>query len=606
MTKVDSDPHLLFDSPAPHSCLQPLTPPPPSALHSSSTLSSVPPTNMVQVHNSDEESPLSAVDADPSHAAMAELSLKEKALLEREACLNEKIDASLRDNIDRDPRAVWLLYIFQLLSSFAATIFFGTAVAYLTLVVNEDSFRSFSNVYGHLWNLMIILGAVLSDSYFGKWWTLLSGAVIFLAAMVTAAVLVSPPGQNNISIIVAALPMMLAAIANGLVRPTIQAFLGDQFLAVQERGITRSFSLLYFAFSLGSMISQHVLRAFMYLNDGWSDGFPTNIPIVASCSAVALLSILLIGRRRFRTVLPMREFVPFKLVKTTVVAARRFFSASPAERASTGHWLNFAAKDEGSLFVQEVYDFGLSMAHILLPYFFLLALAFHIDHFQTSETRGYVRRDTDIYVRWESYINMYGTLVLLLFATFVVYPIMERRGWSVSPHRRFGAGYVCVFVAFMLSLIVNKIAKDAYEASLPSLFYPEEPQEDADEGLYGRPCNSCTSQWATIPQRLLLVLFYVLVTPASIHIVYVETGPRLRTLAIAILFLIEAWARQSAYDFDALSGESFAGRHGLFGGLAAVGFAMFLVILRKYTPRKLRTSINDAARLTKHAEYDKI
>ncbi|KAG0253980.1 hypothetical protein DFQ27_007104 [Actinomortierella ambigua] len=538
---------------------------------------------MVRVHDNDEEKSSSAIDADPSRAVIVELSVKEKELLEREARLNETIDVNLRDNIDRDPRAVWLL-------------------------------RLFEPVHNLLASLLSLVGAMLSDSYLGKWWTLLVATVSLLVGAFSMTMVPLTGARTDAAVIALYLFLAIAALGAGFTSSTIGALVGDQFLAVQDRGITRSFSLLYFAYSLGSMIARHVFVAFMmkyhYRFDNTSSHYYSSYtPLVASCSGLLLLPILLIGRRRFRTVLPMREFVPFKMVKTTVVAARRFFSAAPAERASTGHWLNFAAKDEGSLFVQEVHDFGLSMAHILLPCFFLSALATYVVDFQDSLT--FTFKSTEIRFEfndhlWGYDVHIYSVLALLVFLTFVVYPLMERRGWNVSPHRRFGAAYVCALLAFALSLITNKIAKDAFTASLSRNLAPTETFTLDGLEFYNQPCPTCPSRWIVFPQRLLLALHSALAVPAGIQIVYSETGRRLRTLAIAIWLLTEFLAGGTVQIRASRYSVEYANTHVTFGSLGAVGFVLFLVIMRFYTSRKERTSINDAARQAKDAEFSKL
>ncbi|KAG0253978.1 hypothetical protein DFQ27_007102 [Actinomortierella ambigua] len=533
------------------------------------------------------------------------LSIKVKELLEREARLNETIDTNLRENIDRDPRAVWLLYAFQ--------FFRGLTISLLipipAFIGNGEHRGVFMLAHSLLVGLLPLVGAMLADSYLGKWWTILVATVSLLAGAVSLTVVSATGAHTDAAVVVLYLSLVFTALGMGFAKPMIEALTGDQFLAVQERGIPRSFSLLYFAFSLGSMISQHVYRAFMYRYDRSSEGYLIYTPIVASCSALVLLPILLIGPRRFRTVLPMREFVPFKMVKTAVVAVRRFFSASPAERASMGHWLNFAAKDEGSLFVQEVHDFGLSMGHVLLPYFFLSALAMHVDYFQDSQMFTFNSTNSPFEFSnplWGYDVHIYSVLTLLVFLTFVVYPLMERRGWNVSPHRRFGAASVCALLAFVLSEITDKIAKDAYTESLLRNLAPTESFTSDTLEDYRQPCPTCPNRWITFPQLFLLALHSALAVPAGIQIVYSETGRRLRTLAIVSWLLTEYLARITVQMRGTTYSVGYATMHATFSSLGVVGFVLFSVIMRYYTPRKGRTSINEAARQSREAEYSKL
>ncbi|KAG0253979.1 hypothetical protein DFQ27_007103 [Actinomortierella ambigua] len=557
---------------------------------------------MAKVYDEEQSSLPTAVAT--TGPVTTELSVKEKELLEREARLNETIDTSLRDNIDRDPRAVWLLYVFQFFSGLTVSLL----VPIPALIVHGEHRGVFMLAHSLLVGLLPLVGAMLSDSYLGKWWTILVATVSLLVGAVSLTVVSATGARTDAAVVVLYLSLVFTALGMGFAKPMIEALTGDQFLAVQERGITRSFSLLYFAFSLGSMISQHVFRAIMYRYDRSSEGYLIYTPIVASCSALVLLPILLIGRRRFRTVLPMREFVPFKMVKTAVVAVRRFFSASPAERASMGHWLNFAAKDEGSLFAQEVHDFGLAMAHILLPWFLLSALAMHVDYFQDSQMFTFDSTNSPFEFSnslWGYDVHIYSVLTLLVFLTFVVYPLMERRGWNVSPHRRFGAAYVCAMLAFVLSLITNKIAKDAYTESLLRNLAPSESFTTDTLEDYRQPCPTCPNRWITFPQLFLFALHSALAVPAGFQIVYSETGRRLRTLAIASWLVTEYLARIAVQMRGTRYSVGHATMHVTFGSLGAAGFILFLAIMRFYTARKHRSPINDAARQAKDAEFSK-
>ncbi|KAF9969255.1 hypothetical protein BGZ73_008478 [Actinomortierella ambigua] len=323
------------------------------------------------------------------------------------------------------------------------------------------------------------------------------------------------------------------------------------------------------------------------------------IPVVAACTALIPLLVMLVGRRSFRTLPPMREFSLFKMIKTTVVAAYRYSSASATERATTGHWLNFAAKDHGSLFVQEVYDFGLSVFHILVPVFFFSMLS---GLYVKS-----VNNATSLQTAWAFYMFTYSTVVAILLVNFVTIPLLERRGWKVSLHRRFGAGYVCLLVAFGLSLIVNKVALDAFKSAAPSMVGPGETVESILEDPGYRQCPSCVSQWAVFPQYVFLALANALVVPTAYHIVYIESGRRLRTFAMAILLVaISMSGRVNVVSNFRPNSDQIGRAHYVYGGLAVAGLVLYLITTRFYTPRKVRPSINEAARQAKEAEYSKL
>ncbi|KAG0253977.1 hypothetical protein DFQ27_007101, partial [Actinomortierella ambigua] len=554
----------------------------------------------------DEEQSSPPVTPTTTIPAMTELDAKENELIEHEARLNETIDVNLRSHIDRDPRAVWLLYLFQLILSVSFTLLSLLVAIYI--FVDRDSYNTYGYHFGVMANLLALVGAVLSDSYLGKWLVLLSACGIFIGSMVLLSVFLIPTVVGSLSDGILFIPLAVASFGIGFIVPTILAFGGDQFLAIQEHGRARYFALMYFMSCAGGLIAVYVQPAvvFDYNNNEQESGIMYSAILTLAAALVPLL-ILLIGRRRFRTTPPMREFVVFKMAKAAVVAAHRFSSASPTERAAAGHWLNFAAKDHGSLFVQEVCDFGLAISHILLPVFFMSMLANHTDTFSWHMSMFFKTNDNITrYFPTSTYPALQGSiLVSILLFTFVVFPLLERRGWKVSLHRRLGAGFLCALVAFALSLIVHAAAQDAYMDAFPR--QPGQTDDDIRFPFGDRECSSCISQWAMLPQCIFLAFYYALAMPAAYHIVYIESGRRLRTFAMAILLVALFLSnRVDFYEKPLTLFASSAKTHGLYGGLGAVGFVVYLITMRFYTPRKERASINEAARRSKEAEYSKL
>ncbi|KAF9969455.1 hypothetical protein BGZ73_008191 [Actinomortierella ambigua] len=563
---------------------------------------------MPKVHDEEHSSYTTALGA--SSSADVGIDGKEKELLDREARSNETIDAKLRDNLDRDPRIVWLAYAFQLLHGLAISAVSITQSVVLLQYDRDDRYimTDYYWAYRVLKGLLPFVGAVMADSYIGKWLTLIPASIIFLVGTLFVAVFVALGTEVAKAAPIWMVPFVLLALGYSSSRPVIEALAGDQFLAIQERGLARTFAMLYFASRFGEMLGENIYIGLLK-RDVKGEEDPTALHLMIITSSMALLAVVVmaVGFRRFRTVLPVGELVPLKMAKTAIVAASRSSSASAAERTEAGHWLNFAAKDQGSLFVQEVYDFGLAMMPLLLPVFCVSMLTNHIEFYgdswaHFSEGSGMMAVE---YIAWYSHVQVYGVLAVILVLTFAVFPLMERRGWNVSPHRRFGAGYVCALLSFAVSLIVHKAVMDTYESEMASKPAPSVP-DDYESSLDALKCANCLSHWVTFPHQFLLVLHFALVMPAAVQIAYVETGRHLRTLAVAMLFVFQYLGHLAVYNPSNWKNDTYpVFRQGLDGGIGAAGFVLFLIAMRFYTPRKQRGSINDAARLAKDAEFAK-
>ncbi|KAG0221288.1 hypothetical protein BGW42_007944, partial [Actinomortierella wolfii] len=133
----------------------------------------------------DQESSPTSVTERVNGTLAASLDTKEKELLEHEVHVNQAIDAKLYDRIDRDPRAVWLVYILQF---FSDLLFSFLTASYTVQVWFVGDGIGFSNKYGKISQVMSmcvpLLAAALSDSYLGKWWSLFLSTVIVLAVTI--------------------------------------------------------------------------------------------------------------------------------------------------------------------------------------------------------------------------------------------------------------------------------------------------------------------------------------------------------------------------------------------------------------------------------------
>ncbi|KAF9967635.1 hypothetical protein BGZ73_000470 [Actinomortierella ambigua] len=276
------------------------------------------------------------------------------------------------------------------------------------------------------------------------------------------------------------------------------------------------------------------------------------------------------------------------------MAARRYFAASTAERSAAGHWLNFVAKSKDGVFVQEVRDFGLAFAPILLPAICLMMLSKHTEpstimHTYVKNSEGVV----DFLSIFPFEARLLSTPMAAALLTFIVFPIMKRRGWSMSPYYHFGGGYVCMLAAFSLSLFVEKMIKNA---SSPVHY---------DRSRGGYICEGCLSQWVLLPHSILFAFAGALTIPAGIHIVYIESGRHLRTLAIATWLALNYIPFPRIVGYDEYPFDINSGADKFYGYLGAMGFVLFLISMRSYTPREQRVPINNASRLMREAENAK-
>ncbi|KAJ9188591.1 hypothetical protein P3X46_003933 [Hevea brasiliensis] len=239
----------------------------------------------------------------------------------------------------RDRTGSWVAGILILVNQGLATLaFFGVGVnlvLFLTRVLGQDNATAANNVSKWTGTVYIfsLLGAFLSDSYWGRYKTCAIFQAIFVVGLVSLSLssyifLLKPSGcgddqfpcgsHSTFQIALFYLSVYLIALGNGGYQPNIATFGADQFDEEDpEEGHLKIafFSYFYLALNLGSLFSNTILG---YFEDHgmWALGF-----WASTGSAVLALVLFLSGTPRYRHFIPKGN--PLSRFCQVVVAATR-------------------------------------------------------------------------------------------------------------------------------------------------------------------------------------------------------------------------------------------------------------------------------------------
>ncbi|XP_030524740.1 protein NRT1/ PTR FAMILY 7.3 [Rhodamnia argentea] len=258
----------------------------------------------------------------------------------------EKEEYTLDGTVDWDGRPAikaksgqWFAGTIILLNQGLATLaFFGVGVnlvLFLTRVLgqnNADAANSVSKWTGTVY-IFSLVGAFLSDSYWGRYKTCAVFQVIFVIGLVSLSLssylfLVRPRGCGNqqtpcgshssTEITLFYLSIYLVALGNGGYQPNIATFGADQFDEEDPReghSKVSFFSYFYLALNLGSLFSNTILGYFE--DEGmWALGF-----WVSAGSALAALALFLGGTAKYRHFKPSGN--PISRFSQVIVAASK-------------------------------------------------------------------------------------------------------------------------------------------------------------------------------------------------------------------------------------------------------------------------------------------
>ncbi|KAF8051165.1 hypothetical protein N665_1789s0011 [Sinapis alba] len=242
----------------------------------------------------------------------------------------------------------WVAGIIILLNQGLATLaFFGVGVnlvLFLTRVLQQNNADAANNVSKWTGTVYIfsLVGAFLSDSYWGRYKTCAIFQVIFVIGLSSLSLssymfLIKPRGCGNevtpcgthstMEITMFYLSIYLIALGNGGYQPNIATFGADQFDEEHPKeGYSKIafFSYFYLALNLGSLFSNTILGYFE--DEGmWALGF-----WASTGSAILALILFLVGTPRYRHFKPTGN--PLSRFCQVLVAATKKSSVEAPSR----------------------------------------------------------------------------------------------------------------------------------------------------------------------------------------------------------------------------------------------------------------------------------
>uniref|UniRef100_A0A0D6R3B4 Major facilitator superfamily (MFS) profile domain-containing protein n=1 Tax=Araucaria cunninghamii TaxID=56994 RepID=A0A0D6R3B4_ARACU len=223
-------------------------------------------------------------------------------------------------------------------------------IVYLTTIFNMPNVAASNviNIWSGTTNLSPVLGAFLSDSYIGRFWTIAFGCVASLVGMGLLTLTAVFPGlrpppcgiHDGIEYCRAASPrqdallyssFVMMTIGAGGIRPCSIAFGADQFDYTSDKGkrsIASFFNWYYFSFTVAVMIS---LTIIVYIQDsvswGWGMGIPTALMFLSVTS-------FFLGKSLYIRISPEgSSFTSFAQVVAAAYKKRHLSLPSPSEEA---------------------------------------------------------------------------------------------------------------------------------------------------------------------------------------------------------------------------------------------------------------------------------
>src|SRR5438876_1160513 len=102
---------------------------------------------------------------------------------------------------------------------------------------------------------LLIVGAILSDAFFGKFWVVFWLSIVYCAGHATLALIGSTVSHTVPPVNLSAIGLFLIALGAGGIKPCVSTNVGDQFGETNRHLLTRVFNWFYFSINAGSFAS---------------------------------------------------------------------------------------------------------------------------------------------------------------------------------------------------------------------------------------------------------------------------------------------------------------------------------------------------------------
>uniref|UniRef100_A0A8C1PJ26 Solute carrier family 15 member 1a n=1 Tax=Cyprinus carpio TaxID=7962 RepID=A0A8C1PJ26_CYPCA len=307
------------------------------------------------------------------------------------------------------------------------------------LLWDDDLATSIYHAFVALCYLTPILGAIIADSWLGKFKTIIYLSIVYAIGQVTMAISTihditdanrdGTPDNFTFHIALSMLGLILIALGTGGIKPCVAAFGGDQFQEHQSRQLNTFFSVFYLCINAGSLLSTlitPVLRVVFIAGSGMyvkTDPEGNIMWSVCKCIGFAI-------KNRFRhrsSSYPKRE-----------------------------HWMDWANEKYDKLLIAQIkMVLKVLFLYIPLPMFWTL--------FDQKGSRWTLQATTmsgdfvSILISPDQMQTVNPILILTLVPIMdrLIFPLIQKCGLNFSPLKRMTVGMLFAAMAFVSAALVQ-------------------------------------------------------------------------------------------------------------------------------------------------------
>ncbi|NWZ62816.1 S15A1 protein, partial [Acrocephalus arundinaceus] len=311
-----------------------------------------------------------------------------------------------------------------------------------------------------------ILGAILADSWLGKFKTILYLSIIYAIGQAVLSVgSINDLTDHNrdgspdivaVNIALSMIGLILIALGTGGIKPCVSAFGGDQFEDDQEKQRSYFFSLFYLSINAGSLLSTLITPILRALECGIhtkQECYPLAFGIPAILMAVALV-VFVVGSKMYKKVKPQGNIM-LEVSKCVGFAIKNRFRHRSKEFPKREHWLDWASeKYDKRLIAQTKMVLRVLFLYIPLPMFWAV-----FDQQGSRWTLQATAMNGDFGFQIQpdqmQIVNPILIVIMVPVVDSVIYPLIKKCKLNFTPLRKMTVGMFLGSMAFVAAALVQ-------------------------------------------------------------------------------------------------------------------------------------------------------
>ncbi|XP_053734088.1 solute carrier family 15 member 1 [Synchiropus splendidus] len=334
------------------------------------------------------------------------------------------------------------------------------------LLFDDDLATSVYHAFVALCYLTPILGAIVADSWLGKFKTIIYLSIVYAVGQVAMAVSAihditdadrnGKPDSLTFHIALSMVGLILIALGTGGIKPCVAAFGGDQFNEHQEKQRKTFFSVFYLCINGGSLLSTiitPILRAQQCGIHTKQSCYALAFGVPAALMVVALV-VFIVGSGMYYKAEPEGNIM-LDVCKCIAFSIKNRFRHRDRRYPARSHWLDWAEEKYDKLLIAQIkMVLKVLFLYIPLPMFWTL---FDQKGSRWTLQATTMNGDFGLLVVQPDQMQVINPILILTLVPIMdslVYPLIQKC-FNFTPLRRMTVGMFMAAVAFFCAGVVQ-------------------------------------------------------------------------------------------------------------------------------------------------------